>query len=109
MKYFVFLMILGLSTTSFAFGGRCRTCVPHQNVVVVQRPTVITQTKIIVPARIETYSEVSGLRLLQDLQGQKFVEVNGRIISLPSQVTEITKEILEKNRIIIDQTITQTF
>lgn len=113
MKYAIALVIiLGLSTPSFAiFGNRgCHSCVPHHNnVVVVQRPTVVTQTQIIIPTRIETYAEVKGLRTVEDLAGNKFVEVNGRIINVVGNVTEVTKEILDRNKIVIEQTITQNF
>ena len=112
MKYIVSLIIiLGLCTPSFAiFGNRCHSncnVVHRAPVVVVQTPTIITQTKIIVPTRVETYSEVKGLRLLEDLTGQKFIEINGRIINLPPRITEDTKEVIQNNKIVVEQTVTQ--
>jgi hypothetical protein len=112
MKFLSLILIL-LSTPVYAGPFRSRSC--HTNCYVqpvYYAPVVqklVIEEKYSIPIRTTTFSEVKGLKILQDETGHEFYEINGKLVARPGSVVEETKEILNKDRIIIEKSIIKTY
>lgn len=64
--------------------------------------------KIVIPVREVKLAEVKGLRILQDLNGKNYVEVDGKIVSLDStNINEIITQSKENDKIVIERIYTR--
>lgn len=69
------------------------------------QPRVIVHEKFTFPIRETQYTEVKGLRVLEDTYGNKFYEVDGTIVSSDKAfVKEAVQEKLKGDKVIIERT-----
>lgn len=100
------IIILVLLIPNFALGFNRHRCNTHcAQIVQVVQPVVI-QSTVIIPTRQTVYPEIKGLRLVEDIQGNKYYEINGKIISVNS-ITQITTESIKNGSVTVEKTLIQ--